>query len=398
MGEGWRRRYGPLERDTDPKGQKRPGLARPASPPRQSSTRPKCHSVLRPAGPAAASRPDLPRGGWAGRRSGRRGEPGLRGPVPGRPERRRPGPGDPGRGSDGRWGRLGPDRRRRRRHPDLRQPTRPAASPRVSAQAPGRVGPHLCPRPRARPARPGRRPHSCVARSPPSIRTSRSGGVLGTEGLAPLSEALAYVRRIFETTGTLAILGAVRPGRGRDRPVQHSRLRGRPAAVGDRRPDGARGRAAPGRPGRGPARALASAARPRLRSRPGLGGGGRSSGSSSWEPRPARPSCSVWSPSGTYWPRWRPRWARPAGPRPWIPPAFCAPADGGNVSDDHLGEFEHLVLLAILRLGDDAYGAPIRRTIEERAERPGGLIGPAGRPSGRGRRHSARKASTGSGR
>ena len=36
---------------------------------------------------------------------------------------------------------------------------------------------------------------------------------------------------------------------------------------------------------------------------------------------------------------------------------------------DYLGEFEHLVLLAVLRLGDDAYGAPIRQLIEERAER-----------------------------
>ncbi|MCC7186026.1 MAG: helix-turn-helix transcriptional regulator [Acidobacteria bacterium] len=34
-----------------------------------------------------------------------------------------------------------------------------------------------------------------------------------------------------------------------------------------------------------------------------------------------------------------------------------------------LGEFEHLVLLAVLRLGDDAYGATIRREIETRAGR-----------------------------
>jgi DNA-binding PadR family transcriptional regulator len=39
-------------------------------------------------------------------------------------------------------------------------------------------------------------------------------------------------------------------------------------------------------------------------------------------------------------------------------------------SDDYLGEFEHLVLLAVIRLGDDAYGVPIREEIEERAERP----------------------------
>jgi len=37
---------------------------------------------------------------------------------------------------------------------------------------------------------------------------------------------------------------------------------------------------------------------------------------------------------------------------------------------EHLGEFEQLVLLAILRLGSDAYGMRIRREIEERAERP----------------------------
>jgi DNA-binding PadR family transcriptional regulator len=34
-----------------------------------------------------------------------------------------------------------------------------------------------------------------------------------------------------------------------------------------------------------------------------------------------------------------------------------------------LGEFEQLVLIAIVRLGDDAYGATIRREIEERAGR-----------------------------
>jgi PadR family transcriptional regulator, regulatory protein PadR len=30
----------------------------------------------------------------------------------------------------------------------------------------------------------------------------------------------------------------------------------------------------------------------------------------------------------------------------------------------HLGEFEHVVLLALMRLGDDAYGARIRAEIE----------------------------------
>jgi DNA-binding PadR family transcriptional regulator len=34
-----------------------------------------------------------------------------------------------------------------------------------------------------------------------------------------------------------------------------------------------------------------------------------------------------------------------------------------------LGEFEQLVLLAIIRAGDDAYGVPIRRAIVDRAGR-----------------------------
>lgn len=34
-----------------------------------------------------------------------------------------------------------------------------------------------------------------------------------------------------------------------------------------------------------------------------------------------------------------------------------------------LGEFEQLVLLAVLRLGSEAYGATIRREIERRTER-----------------------------
>ncbi len=37
--------------------------------------------------------------------------------------------------------------------------------------------------------------------------------------------------------------------------------------------------------------------------------------------------------------------------------------------DHHLGEFEQIVLLAVLRLGDDAYGVPIRREIEKRGGR-----------------------------
>jgi DNA-binding PadR family transcriptional regulator len=39
------------------------------------------------------------------------------------------------------------------------------------------------------------------------------------------------------------------------------------------------------------------------------------------------------------------------------------------VGDHYLGEFEQLVLLAVVRLGDDAYGVPIRREIEKRTDR-----------------------------
>ncbi len=35
----------------------------------------------------------------------------------------------------------------------------------------------------------------------------------------------------------------------------------------------------------------------------------------------------------------------------------------------HLGEFEQLVLLAVLRLGEEAYGVPIREEIEGRTGR-----------------------------
>jgi len=35
----------------------------------------------------------------------------------------------------------------------------------------------------------------------------------------------------------------------------------------------------------------------------------------------------------------------------------------------HLGEFEQIVLLAVLRLGEKAYGVPIRAEIENRAAR-----------------------------
>jgi len=36
---------------------------------------------------------------------------------------------------------------------------------------------------------------------------------------------------------------------------------------------------------------------------------------------------------------------------------------------DHLGEFEQIVMLAIARLGDDAYGMRIRREIDARSGR-----------------------------
>ncbi|HTB15576.1 MAG TPA: helix-turn-helix transcriptional regulator [Bryobacteraceae bacterium] len=38
-------------------------------------------------------------------------------------------------------------------------------------------------------------------------------------------------------------------------------------------------------------------------------------------------------------------------------------------SREYLGEFEQIVLLALLRLGDGAYGVPIRREIQLRAKR-----------------------------
>jgi DNA-binding PadR family transcriptional regulator len=36
---------------------------------------------------------------------------------------------------------------------------------------------------------------------------------------------------------------------------------------------------------------------------------------------------------------------------------------------DYLGHFEHIVLLALIRLGDEAYGVSVRREIEQRAGR-----------------------------
>ncbi len=39
------------------------------------------------------------------------------------------------------------------------------------------------------------------------------------------------------------------------------------------------------------------------------------------------------------------------------------------MSRESLGEFEHLILLSILRLGPDVYGVPVIREIENRAGR-----------------------------
>lgn len=38
-------------------------------------------------------------------------------------------------------------------------------------------------------------------------------------------------------------------------------------------------------------------------------------------------------------------------------------------SNDYIGEFEELVLLAILKLSDNAYGVPIREVLEEATSR-----------------------------
>jgi PadR family transcriptional regulator PadR len=40
-----------------------------------------------------------------------------------------------------------------------------------------------------------------------------------------------------------------------------------------------------------------------------------------------------------------------------------------DVMRDYLGEFEHIVLLAVLRLGENAYGVTVRHEIEARIER-----------------------------
>ena len=36
---------------------------------------------------------------------------------------------------------------------------------------------------------------------------------------------------------------------------------------------------------------------------------------------------------------------------------------------DHLGGFEHVVILALMRLGEEAYGVPVRQEIEARTRR-----------------------------
>jgi len=38
-------------------------------------------------------------------------------------------------------------------------------------------------------------------------------------------------------------------------------------------------------------------------------------------------------------------------------------------SRDYLGEFEHLIVLAVLRLADEAYGVTVRQEIESRTKR-----------------------------
>jgi DNA-binding PadR family transcriptional regulator len=39
------------------------------------------------------------------------------------------------------------------------------------------------------------------------------------------------------------------------------------------------------------------------------------------------------------------------------------------MSRNHLGEFEHIVMLALLRLADEAYGVSVRQEIEKRTGR-----------------------------
>jgi PadR family transcriptional regulator len=48
---------------------------------------------------------------------------------------------------------------------------------------------------------------------------------------------------------------------------------------------------------------------------------------------------------------------------------FSIPFREANVSRDALGEFEHLIMLAVLRLDADAYGVPIIEEVEARTGR-----------------------------
>jgi DNA-binding PadR family transcriptional regulator len=60
----------------------------------------------------------------------------------------------------------------------------------------------------------------------------------------------------------------------------------------------------------------------------------------------------------------------PPGATPGATPLiYCALCSKYTVMSDYLGEFEQLVLLALARLGDDAYGVTIRQTLVERAGR-----------------------------
>src|SRR5437763_9323287 len=58
-----------------------------------------------------------------------------------------------------------------------------------------------------------------------------------------------------------------------------------------------------------------------------------------------------------------------AGPWRDLPPGPDLIYNSELMRDHYLGEFEQIVLLAVLRLGDDAYGVPIRREIEKRGGR-----------------------------
>ena len=56
----------------------------------------------------------------------------------------------------------------------------------------------------------------------------------------------------------------------------------------------------------------------------------------------------------------------PEGATPLI---YCALCSKYTAMPDYLGEFEQLILLALARLGDEAYGVTIRQTLVERAGR-----------------------------